>query len=175
MLRPLRPQDAVPYAAAFREEPELGVLLGVEQDPDEQWVIERAGHDNERLRTGRAAELAVADPATDALWGSITLHSFAWEHRRCEIGFWLRAAVRGRGVGTAAVGAALEWAFGGLGLLRVELTTTPDNLAVAAMARRMGFSQEGVLRARNVERGRRVDIVWFGLLREEWRAGPEAG
>ena len=84
----------------------------------------------------------------------------------------LRAAVRGRGVGTAAVGAALEWAFGGLGLLRVEMTTTPDNLAVAAMARRMGFSQEGVLRARNVERGRRVDVVWFGLLREEWPGAP---
>jgi RimJ/RimL family protein N-acetyltransferase len=25
-----------------------------------------------------------------------------------------------------------------------------------------------VLRQRNIERGRRVDVVWFGVLREEW-------
>jgi RimJ/RimL family protein N-acetyltransferase len=39
---------------------------------------------------------------------------------------------------------------------------------VAALARRLGFTREGVLRKRNVERGRRVDVVWFGVLREEW-------
>ena len=37
-----------------------------------------------------------------------------------------------------------------------------------ARGRGLGFRQEGVLRKRNVERGRRVDIVWFGVLREEW-------
>jgi len=49
------------------------------------------------------------------------------------------------------------------------MTTTPDNAAVFALARRLGFTQEGVLRKRNVERGQRVDVVWFGVLREEWR------
>ena len=48
------------------------------------------------------------------------------------------------------------------------MTTTPDNQAVFALARRLGFVQEGVLRRRNVERGVRVDVVWFGVLREEW-------
>ena len=38
-----------------------------------------------------------------------------------------------------------------------------------ALAERLGFTQEGVLRKRNVERGQRVDVVWFGVLREEWR------
>jgi ribosomal-protein-serine acetyltransferase len=69
---------------------------------------------------------------------------------------------------------AISWAFDTYDLLRMEMTTTPDNPAVRALAQRLGFSQEGVLRARNVERGRRVDIVWFGLLREEWRR-PGAG
>ena len=31
------------------------------------------------------------------------------------------------------------------------------------------LGMEGVLRKRNVERGQRVDVVWFGVLREEWR------
>jgi RimJ/RimL family protein N-acetyltransferase len=49
------------------------------------------------------------------------------------------------------------------------MTTIPENQIVPALARRLGFRQEGILRRRNVERGRRVDIVWFGLLREEWQ------
>ncbi len=49
------------------------------------------------------------------------------------------------------------------------MTTTPENPSVPALARRLGFAQEGVLRKRNVERGQRVDVVWFGVLREEWR------
>jgi RimJ/RimL family protein N-acetyltransferase len=104
----------------------------------------------------------------------VVLHSFDWHSRRAEIVFWLVSATRRRGVGTAAVSLALSWAFAELDLLRVEMTTTPENPAVPALARRLGFSQEGVLRQRNVERGRRVDIIWFGLLREEWAAGRAA-
>ena len=48
------------------------------------------------------------------------------------------------------------------------MTTTPENPAVPALARRLGFTEEGRLRARNVERGQRVDILWFGVLQEEW-------
>ena len=48
------------------------------------------------------------------------------------------------------------------------MTTTLDNVAVHAVARRLGFQREGMLRKRNVERGHRVDVVWLGLLREEW-------
>jgi RimJ/RimL family protein N-acetyltransferase len=49
------------------------------------------------------------------------------------------------------------------------MTTTPDNAGVFALAERLGFMHEGVLRKRNVERGERVDVAWFGVLREEWR------
>ncbi len=72
------------------------------------------------------------------------------------------------GVGAAAVTLALSWGFRDYDLLRMEMTTTPENPAVPALASRLGFTREGVLRARNIERGRRVDIIWFGLLREDW-------
>jgi hypothetical protein len=35
LLRPLRTDDARPYAAAFRADPELGWLAGYEDGPDE--------------------------------------------------------------------------------------------------------------------------------------------
>jgi ribosomal-protein-alanine N-acetyltransferase len=165
-LRRLRSDDAPAYVAAFRDDPELGRLLGMEQDPEEARIRERAERLPELAAEGRIAELAIGD----AFAGSITLHSFDELHRRCEVGFWLVPAARGRGLGSRAVAVQVSWAFDALDLLRVEMTTTPDNEAVFALARRLGFTQEGVLRKRNVERGQRVDVVWFGVLREEWLA-----
>jgi len=167
-LRPLRVDDAPAYVAAFIDDQELGRLLGVEKDPDEQSIHEEISRQNRRSEEGAGARLVIADPATDAFWGEITLHSFEWQHRRCEIGYWLVPAVRGRGLATRAISLAISWALLEFDLLRIEMTTTPDNVAVHAVARRLGFQREGMLRKRNVERGHRVDVVWFGLLREEW-------
>jgi ribosomal-protein-alanine N-acetyltransferase len=168
VLRALRADDAPAYAGAFTRDPDLARLLGVARAPDEQSVRERIAQPPQEAGEGRAIELAIADPATDAFWGTVLLHSFDDRHRRCEIGFWVTPEHRRRGVGRAAVSVALAWAFGELDLLRVEMTTTPENTSVPGLARRLGFTPEGVLRARNIEFGRRVDIVWFGLLREEW-------
>jgi RimJ/RimL family protein N-acetyltransferase len=170
-LRPPRSEDAAPSAAAFRADGELGRLLGIEHDPDTAEILEDLTRDRQRAEKGAGASLTIADAVTDAFLGSVILHSFAWQHRRCEVGFWLVPAARGRGLGTRSVALAVSWAFGELDLLRVEMTTTPDNAAVAALAERLGFVREGVLRQRNVERGRRVDVVWFGVLVEEWGPG----
>jgi ribosomal-protein-alanine N-acetyltransferase len=158
-LRPLRADDAVPYAAAFRADPDLGRLLGVEEDPDESAV-------RDRVQELRGVELAID---VEGFVGAATLHALDWRHRRGELGFWLVPGARGRGLATRAVGLLVDWAFEALDLLRVEMTTTRDNAAAATVAERLGFVREGMLRKRNIERGRRVDLVWFGLLREEWR------
>jgi ribosomal-protein-serine acetyltransferase len=36
------------------------------------------------------------------------------------------------------------------------------------IAERFGFTFEGTLRKRNFERGQRVDLLIWGLLRDEW-------
>jgi RimJ/RimL family protein N-acetyltransferase len=167
-LRPMRVADAEPYSAAFREDPDLGRLLGVEADPDEASVRERIDRQAQGAAERSFVQLAIADPTTNAFWGELLVHSWHAQHRRAEVGFWVVPGERRRGIGSRAVGLALTWLFGELDLLRVEMTTTPENLGVPALARRLGFTQEGFLRARNVERGQRVDLVWFGLLREEW-------
>jgi RimJ/RimL family protein N-acetyltransferase len=170
-LRCMCAEDAAASARAFRDDPDLGRLIGVEHDPDEAGIGERIARQGEPAAQGRSFQLAIVDAVSDAFWGTMILHSFDWHSRRAEVGFWLVPGARGRGIGSAAVTLAVSWAFEAYDLLRVEMTTTPENPAVPALARRLGFTQEGVLRARNVERGRRVDIVWFGVLREEWLGG----
>jgi [ribosomal protein S5]-alanine N-acetyltransferase len=69
-----------------------------------------------------------------------------------------------------ACGLVLDWAFGELALERMELTALPENEAVPHLAAKFGYVFEGTMRGRNFERGRRVDLGLWGLLREERRA-----
>ena len=106
----------------------------------------------------------------DEFLGGVNFHNIREEHNRAEIGFWLAPWARGRGVGTEAVGKACAWAFERWNLVRIEMTTLPDNDGSLALARKLGFQREGLLRKRNFERGKQVDIVMLGLLRDELRA-----
>ncbi len=170
VLRPLEPADAEPYVAAFVADPELGRLLGAAQDPDEDEVRHRLVTQEQRAADGIAAQLVVAEPgAGGAFLGAVTLHSLSWPNRRGELGFWVVPERRRDGIATAALELIIDWALNDLDLLRIEITTTPENPAVPDLARRLGFTYEGTLRARNIERGQRVDLLQFGLLREEWR------
>jgi ribosomal-protein-alanine N-acetyltransferase len=163
VLRPLRPDDAPAFAAAFVDDPELGALVGFEEDPDEAWF--RDSFDGEQ-RLG--FQLAVTAGGSDAFLGLVIVHHVEAEQGRAEVGFWLAREARGAGLGRRALTLLVDWLFEHPWVRRLELTTTPDNAGALALAESLGFTREGVLRQRVVERGQAVDIVWFGLLREEW-------
>ncbi len=114
--------------------------------------------------------LAIADADTREFLGGIGLYRVNLRHGHAEVGFWLTPAARGRGIATRAVRLITDWAFDDAGFDRVELTTTPDNDATRALALKLGFKEEGTMRQRNFERGRRVDVVMFAVLKDEWRA-----
>ncbi|ROO84274.1 ribosomal-protein-alanine N-acetyltransferase/ribosomal-protein-serine acetyltransferase [Actinocorallia herbida] len=59
-----------------------------------------------------------------------------------EIGYWVDAAVEGRGVACRAVSALLEYGFTELGLRQVRLSTDAGNHRSRALARRLGFTPE---------------------------------
>ena len=44
---------------------------------------------------------------------------------------------------------------------------SPQNVSIPRVAEKFGFTYEGTLRKRNFERGRRVDLLLWSLLREE--------
>jgi ribosomal-protein-serine acetyltransferase len=171
VLRPLHEGDAEAYSGAFVEDPDLARLLGFEELPTPDGVRASLTGIEEARREGRRLVLAVADVATDAFLGELVLHSFAWRHDRTEVAFWLVPGARGRGIAHRSVSLLLDWAFAELAIVRVEITTLPDNAPTRALARRLGFTEEGTMRRRNFERGVRVDVVMYGLLREDWRAG----
>jgi [ribosomal protein S5]-alanine N-acetyltransferase len=170
-LRPAEMRDVPAWARAFVEDPELGPAWGIEEDPGEAELRERVESSVVGPREGKWAELVIADRSSDELLGDVILHSFDWRHERAEVGFWLTPGARGRGAATEGVRLAVAWAFDELGLHRVEMITLPalphvDR--VLALARRLGFREEGVLRERNFERGRRLDAIMLAVLRPDW-------
>ena len=166
-LVPDDPRFAADWARAFEEDPHLAVDWGIEEtvtlELATKWLTEHA----EMWGRGQGRHLAVVDG--DEFLGGVNFHHIEPMHGRAEVGFWLAPWARGRGIGSAAVRAACEWAFGNWDLNRIEMTTLPDNEASQALARKIGFTHEGLLRQRNFERGRHVDIMMLGVLRGELR------
>jgi RimJ/RimL family protein N-acetyltransferase len=80
------------------------------------------------------------------------------------VGYWIAPWARGRGYAAEAAHALAEWAIG-LGAPRVHLFADVRNAASLAVARRAGFTQEGVVRAGLAYRdGSRGDAALFGRL-----------
>jgi ribosomal-protein-serine acetyltransferase len=66
---------------------------------------------------------------------------------RCgAIGYWLDAASEGKGVMSAAVATLADEGFDRYRLVRVEIRADVENRASTAVAERLGFQREGVLR-----------------------------
>jgi RimJ/RimL family protein N-acetyltransferase/8-oxo-dGTP pyrophosphatase MutT (NUDIX family) len=71
---------------------------------------------------------------------------------------------RGRGTAVRAVRMLVAYAFGELGLSRVEAYVHPGNTRSLRVATRAGLRREGVVRGRDPFRGERNDMVLLGRL-----------
>lgn len=153
-----------------------GVVLRAPDDGDASWIAE-AYDDPEiaqfivgmppprRWASSTDAEFVIADAAHAEPLGLISLRIAERDPGLAAVGYWLRPHARGRGAATVAVQLVARWAFDGLGVQRLELTTAPENVASQRVAERAGFTREGILRGlvATKNNGRR-DGVMFSLL-----------
>jgi ribosomal-protein-alanine N-acetyltransferase len=101
--------------------------------------------------------------------GTIGLYYYTKESRRAELGYDLLKEHWGMGLMTEAVEEVLRYAFEELNLNRVEATTDSENGASNRVLERTGFTLEGRLRERHINKGGPHDELFFGLLVSEWR------
>lgn len=78
--------------------------------------------------------------------GGTGLHPRDWAIPYFEIGYWIRVSAEGHGYMAEAVQLLVDFAFGSLGANRLEIQCDERNERSAAVARRLGFTQEGLLR-----------------------------
>ncbi len=122
------------------------------------------------LDAGDLLQWGLARRADDRVLGTVTLARIDRTNRRAELGFALGAEHWGAGWMAEALPAAVDHAFEGLGLHRLEADVDPRNAASLARLERLGFLREGHLRERWHVQGEIQDSVLLGLLAADWRA-----
>lgn len=100
--------------------------------------------------------------------GLVRLAHLRTPERQAELGFWTAREQRRRGYTAEAGRAVVDWAFTSLGVERMEWIAQAGNEGSHAVARRIGFVDEGIQRARIVHRGTRRDARIAALLPSDW-------
>jgi ribosomal-protein-serine acetyltransferase len=100
--------------------------------------------------------------------GGVGLVYLNWDHNRSEVGYWLSADVQGRGIMTRACGRVVDHLFD-VGVNRVEIRCGVENVRSRAVAERLRFAHEGIIRQVQRIRERYVDLAVYGMLAHEWR------
>jgi RimJ/RimL family protein N-acetyltransferase len=111
---------------------------------------------------GMGTDSAIVDTG-DVLLGGVGLKLHP-SHSTAEVGYWVAAHARRRGIATRAVRLMAHWSFVDLEVQRLELLTNVGNEASEGVARKCGFQREGVMRSARVIKGERVDLTLFSLL-----------
>jgi RimJ/RimL family protein N-acetyltransferase len=120
----------------------------------------------QRLLSGSDLQLITLD---DKPIGTVSSY---WE---CETTRWLEAGVViydrecwGAGVAAKAVPLWVSYLFDTHNIERVGMTTWSGNPRMMALATKLGFKQEAVLRKVRYYQGKYYDSVKYGVLRSEW-------
>jgi ribosomal-protein-alanine N-acetyltransferase len=115
--------------------------------------------------------LAVVHIETDRHIGNVALSGINAIYRTAEFSILLGdATIWGKGFGREAGRLLLAHGFYALNLNRVGCGTFATNEGMKKLARELGMKEEGVRRQAAWKDGRFVDVVEFGILREEFEA-----
>ncbi len=120
-----------------------------------------------RYETGRAdgtkEAFAIVDE-DDRFLGIAVAAAINSAAREAELGYLVAPWARGRGAATAALLQLTRWAFDERGIARASLHINVGNEGSRQVARRAGYSLEGVLRSTWLKDDVRVDTeVWSRL------------
>lgn len=130
----------------------------------EQWIATHAAE----WQAHRALSLAITLKPSDELIGCIGL-TFAEAHARAELGYWIGLPFWRNGFATEAAAALTDFAFRVIGLNRVQAHHFASNPASGRVLLKVGLRREGTSPKMMLKNGRFEDVVFYGVLRRDWR------
>ncbi|HVP75226.1 MAG TPA: GNAT family N-acetyltransferase [Gaiellaceae bacterium] len=163
-LRPWTEDDAAAIVECVDGDPEIARWL--DQIPQPYGLEDALAF----IRGLGEQSFAVTDLANGRVLGSIGVR---WSDPGDvgEVGYWLRADARGRGMASRALVLVSRWALSHEGVVRLQLRAAEENRASRRVAEKAGFRLEGVLRAAHwsPRLERRLDWAMYSLLPGELR------
>jgi RimJ/RimL family protein N-acetyltransferase len=134
------------------------------QDTD-AWIR----YQREMWAGGREYHFIILDTDTRAVLGGIGLNHIHPIDRFANLGYWVRTSETGKGIATAAVRLAAQFAFKETTLLRVEIVVNVANHPSQRVAEKAGAHKEGLLRNRIFMHGATHDALLYSLIAEDLR------
>lgn len=149
-------------------------------EPKWAWDELSRGAFRHRLRRYRAETLQgtglaffIFESRSRALAGGIALSNIRrGVSQTASIGYWMGEEYAGRGLMHAALRLLIPYAFGPLGLHRLEAACIPDNGRSVGLLEKAGFQREGLLRSYLRINGAWRDHCLYALIAGE---GPVPG
>lgn len=163
LLRPFELTD-VDDVWAYASDPEVARYRPL---PDPYTRNDAAEFVDRQMRTDWSISPEFAVVYGRRVIGGISLHVNP-EHETAELGYLLGKRWWGRGLATEAARAVVDWGFPNFKLHKVYARAHVDNKPSWRVMERLGMTREGVLRSHWKMREEHVDLVYYGVLRDEW-------
>lgn len=145
------------YQRLYDSEPARLTSLNMQREWAEEWVKE-------------CQVFMIRTLADDKVIGTMELDGFNWASGDAWVGIGLgERDYWGQGYGTDAMRVLIRYAFEELNLKRISLTVFEYNQRAINSYRKLGFQEEGRGRDQIRRDGRYWDMVFMGLLRDEWQ------
>jgi ribosomal-protein-alanine N-acetyltransferase len=164
-LRTVEREDA-DFVRRGHNHPEVRVPLGVNQPENEAEAESHIeGYEDDPLNVSFLACIdgEDSDPTPVGKLCLMDLH-----HTRPEISYWVLPEHHGEGYGTEAAQLLVDYAFESHEIRGLQAQAFAPNEGSVGVLENLGFTHEGTLRDARFRDGEYVDVVWYGLLREEW-------
>lgn len=120
------------------------------------------------------ADYAITDPQDGRYLGEVVLNDLDTDNRSMNYRISLAAHdVRGRGFGTEAGRAVVDWAFDTVGVHRISLDVFDFNPGALRSYEKIGFRREGLARDTLLWHGTWSSSILMGLLATDPRPGRD--
>ena len=173
-LAALNLETDVETMAGWTRDSEFSHLL--ETGAPEMWTaqvakVQLADEQDDEKSKGKRFSFVIRTLADDRLIGFVDLEVNHWSQREGWLGIGIgRREDWGKGYGTDAMRVLARYSFAELSLERLSLTVFAYNERAVRSYLKAGFSVEGRQRERLRRGARRYDMIFMGILREEWLA-----
>lgn len=102
--------------------------------------------------------------------GEVSFNSWSLKNYKADVGYWLADSFIGKGIMTKAVRALIHYGFDVVGIHRIELLCAIHNERSCAIAERLNFTHEGILRRGERVRNQYYDVNAYAILKTDWKA-----
>lgn len=162
------PETLAPLESRWSADSEYSRLL--DWDPARRFSVKNVQKWIEKQYENEADfAFAILTLDGERIIGGIGLENIRWTHRDCFVGIGLgEREFWGKGYGTDAMRVILRFAFTELNLQRVTLEVYEYNQRGVRSYEKAGFVFEGRQRGLILREGRRWDVIYMGILREDW-------